>query len=211
MFNEQIPQVYVFHPLHPHLWAILELARNYQPLGREAAKLSSAKRWVPWICAYTGARVGEIAQLRSQDVRQEEGHWIFFITPDAGTVKNKEARNIPVHQHLVDQGFLEFVSKADGGYLFIDVKQGMKPRGKVQTLKNDLAEFVRTVVSDPDIAPNHRWRHTFKTLYREVEGYDPKVLDDIVGHAARTDGEDYGDSTIKTLSAAMKRFPRLID
>jgi len=190
--------------------AILGLSRDYESQGREASKLSSAKRWIPWICAYTGARVGEIAQLRKQDIFKEEGHWIFFITPDAGTVKNKEARNVPIHDHLIDQGFLEFVSGADDGYLFIDVKLGAKPRGKVRTLKNDLAEFVRTVVPDPDIAPNHGWRHTFKTLYREVDGYDPKVLDDMVGHASRTNGEGYGGSTIKTLAAAMKRFPWLL-
>jgi integrase len=39
--------------------------------GRETPKLKAAKRWVPWLCAYTGARVGEIAQLRKEDIRQE--------------------------------------------------------------------------------------------------------------------------------------------
>jgi len=28
----------------------------------------AARRWVPWLCAYTGARVGEIMQLRGLDV-----------------------------------------------------------------------------------------------------------------------------------------------
>lgn len=32
-----------------------------------------ARRWVPWICAYTGARVGEITQMRAEDVHQGRG------------------------------------------------------------------------------------------------------------------------------------------
>ena len=60
--------------------------------------LTLAKQWLPWICAYTGARVGKIAQLRRKDVRKEEGHWIIHITPEAGTVKNKEVREVPVYR-----------------------------------------------------------------------------------------------------------------
>ena len=32
-----------------------------------------ARQWVPWICAYTGARVNEITQLRAQDILKVEG------------------------------------------------------------------------------------------------------------------------------------------
>jgi hypothetical protein len=45
------------------------------------------RRWIPWLVAYSGARVGEIAQLRRQDVWQEAGAWVMRITPGAGTVK----------------------------------------------------------------------------------------------------------------------------
>ncbi len=37
----------------------------------------AAKRWVPWLCAYTGARPGEITQLRKADVF-EEGRCLGF-------------------------------------------------------------------------------------------------------------------------------------
>lgn len=46
-----------------------------------------AKRWLPWVCAYTGARVGEIAQLRKQDVAHEHGRWVLVITPEARPLK----------------------------------------------------------------------------------------------------------------------------
>jgi hypothetical protein len=36
--------------------------------GGEAPKLAAAKRWVPWLCAFTGARVGEMLQLRKAEI-----------------------------------------------------------------------------------------------------------------------------------------------
>jgi integrase len=54
---------------------------------------AAARRWVPWLCPYTGARVNEITQLRGRDViegamvRIKDGHAVeepfhfFRITP----------------------------------------------------------------------------------------------------------------------------------
>jgi glutathione S-transferase len=58
-------------------------------LTKEAAL---ARRWVPWICAYTGARVNEITQARAEDVRQRDGVWCIHITPEAGSVKSPQSR-----------------------------------------------------------------------------------------------------------------------
>jgi hypothetical protein len=44
----------------------------------------ATRRWVPWICAYSGARAGEITQLRSQNVIEQGGTKALRITPDAG-------------------------------------------------------------------------------------------------------------------------------
>ena len=70
---------------------------------------NAARRWVPWLCAYTGARVGEITQLRKSDVFERDRVWAIRITPEAGTVKNGRARVVPLHEHLIAQGFLTFV------------------------------------------------------------------------------------------------------
>jgi hypothetical protein len=73
-------------------------------------KVSMAtRRWVPWLCAYTGARAGEITQLRGVDVIEQEGVNAIHITPDAGTVKTGRGRTVPLHEHLVAQGFLKYV------------------------------------------------------------------------------------------------------
>jgi len=91
---------------------------------------------VPWLLAYTGARLGEIAQLRKQDLTQEGSHWAVTITPDAGTVKTNEARTVVLHEHLVELGFCAFVSAAPAGHLFLKPGKGGEVRGPLRGLKN---------------------------------------------------------------------------
>lgn len=187
--------------------SILRAAAKYQRRPQENPKTASAKRWVPWLCAYTGARVGEMAQLRREDVVIEEGHHCIRITPEAGSVKTKEARLVPVHDHLIEEGFLEFVESNTPGYLFLNVDHGKSITGKRQALKNRLQEFARATVSDAGVQPNHGWRHTFKAIGVEA-GIEGRVLDALQGHMPRTEGEAYGGVTVKARARAIARFPR---
>ena len=188
--------------------AILTVAAAHD-VGREQPQTRAAKRWVPWLLAYTGARLGEIAQLRKQDLTQEGSHWAVTITPDAGTVKTNEARTVVLHEHLVELGFCAFVSAAPAGHLFLKPGKGGEVRGPLRGLKNRLAAFARAIVTDPNVAPNHGWRHRFKTVGMEA-GIAPRILDAIQGQAARTAADNYGDVTIRTMAAAIARLPRIV-
>jgi integrase len=98
---------------------------------------AAARRWVPWLCAYLGARVNEMTQLRAEDVCEWHGTqtlsdgrsepfscWVVRITPEAGSVKTHEARLVPLHPHLVEQqrrlaklgGRLEAVDEREFGH-----------------------------------------------------------------------------------------------
>jgi len=188
--------------------AILKAAMNYKHGKAEAHKTAMGKRWIPWICAYTGARVGEIAQLRKEDIQYDEGFWTYRITPEAGTVKDGNFRAIPIHEHLIEQGFLDYVNQSTGEYLFLNIKRGQSIKGKRQALKNRVREFVRRHFKDKNLQPNHGWRHTFKTIAREIDNYDPKVIDDITGHAASNEGDKYGESTVKAKARLIRQYPR---
>ncbi len=167
-----------------------------------------ARRWVPWLCCYTGARVGEMAQLRKQDVRQVGENWVVQITPEAGTVKTDEARDVVLHAHLVEMGFTDFVADCADGYLFLSPADDGNVRGRWRGLKNRLAAFAREIVPDPEVAPNHGWRHRFKTTAREV-GLESRVVDAIQGHAPKDVSDSYGDVSVRAIAAAIARFPRL--
>jgi integrase len=176
--------------------------------GGEAERTFAAKRWVPVLAAYSGARVGELAQLRRQDVAREGEQWVLTISPEAGTVKTNEARRVVLHPHVVELGFPEFVKAAPEGHLFLKPSPTGDVLGPLQGVKNRLAEFARTVIKDPNVAPLHGLRHRFKTVGMEA-GIPQRVLDAIQGHAPRTASDGYGEVTLRTMAVAIERLPRV--
>ena len=172
--------------------AILTKALRHEPRGKELPKTTAAKRWVPWLCAYTGARVGEMVQLRKKDIRQVDSFWVLKITPDAGTVKDRRFRDVPIHPHLIELGFIDFISQQPNGYLFFDPSENGGWKGPWQAVKNRLGELAREVVPDPGVQPNHGWRHRFITQARE-HGIDPELRRMITGHRGEgIDERTYG-------------------
>lgn len=184
---------------------VLAAALAYVP-SKERACTAAAKRWVPWLCAFTGARVGEIGQLRKQDVRFEGDCWVIRITPEAGTVKTDEAREVVLHPQLVELGFVEFATKSAEGPLFISPGTTGDVLGPLQGLKNRLAEFSRNLVPDPNVAPNHGWRHRFKTVGMEA-GIETRILNAVQGHTGQTVSDEYGDVTLRTQAGAIRKLP----
>ena len=82
------------------------------------SKSDAAKRWCPWLAAYSGARMGELTQLRGIDIVANDGIHAIKISPEAGTTKTGKARTVPLHEHLIKQGFLAFVKANGKGPLF---------------------------------------------------------------------------------------------
>jgi integrase len=73
---------------------------------------------------------------------------------------------------------------------------------------NKLAEWVRGLgIKDPLVAPNHGWRHRFKTVARQVR-MDAEVRDAIQGHAPRTEGEEYGEVPLDVMLPQIMKLPR---
>ena len=194
--------------------AILSAVSTYtpkpsaNPQTRESIELTAAKRWMPWLCAFTGARPAELAQLRGQDVREKDGVHYLRITPDAGSVKTGQFRDVPLHPQLVERGFLDLARAAGEGPLFYRNKPGADPKKASKTVSGRVSEWLRTLDAVPEgVDPQYGWRHRMKTVAREL-GIDVRVVDAIQGHAARTAGENYGDVTIKARKAAIDKLPR---
>jgi len=59
-----------------------------------------------------------MTQLQGSQVYQQDGIWIINITPEDGTVKGASFRKVPIHEHLVALGFLDFVKETGTGPLF---------------------------------------------------------------------------------------------
>jgi integrase len=176
-------------------------------------ELALARRWIPWICAYTGARVNEISQLRRCDIFDQDGIPVLRIAPDAGTVKTDVARVIPIHPHLLDQGLRSVISGRGEGPIFYDPDRARKPGPSNRYIKKvgeHLRDWIRDElgVSDPNVQPNHGWRHRFKTVMTEL-GIPERVADAIQGHAPRSVSQTYGHVSLATLKRAIDSIPRI--
>ncbi|MCJ2050254.1 DUF6538 domain-containing protein [Methylobacterium sp. J-070] len=174
-------------------------------------ELKDARRWIPWLCAYTGARVNEMTQLRQEDVMLIDRIWVVHITPEAGGTKTGFARAVPIHDHLIEQGFLAFAQGKAKGPLFYDSRRGRGgSAGNPHHVRmgQKIGEWVRAIgVKDPNVQPNHGWRHRFKTVGRTV-GMDSQKLDFIQGHAADTEGRKYGRFPPRALKPEIDKIPR---
>jgi integrase len=196
-----------------HNEAATILAASLAPMNESmTAENAAARRWIPWLCAYTGARVNEVTQLRACDVLTVDGISCIRITPEAGTVKTAKKRTVPLHPHLIEMGFVEFAHRKKGQVpLFYSLARQRNPNRKNPTytsVGNKLGEWVRGLgIKDPTVAPNHGWRHRFKT-----EGRRAKmiwlILDTIQGHAPRTEGEGYGEVPPDVMLPEILKYPK---
>ncbi len=182
---------------------------------RTSPEFARAKRWVPWLCAYTGARVNEVTQLRKCDlIKQEIGEedvWLIQITPEAGSTKNGKIRKVPLHPHLIDQGFHRFVKAQPEGPLFYNPERprnGSAVNAPYKKQGERLATWVREIgVVDPNVSPNHGWRHRFKTVARAVK-MNLEIREGVAGHAPRTEGEAYGSFPVIRVYEEIGLLPR---
>lgn len=166
---------------------ILKAALAYQRAGRESVHFALAKRWLPWLCAFTGARINDLTSLKRDSFRLDDLDDAHLRIQDE---KTGMYRDIPLHPQLKDIGLFEFVRQADAGPLFYDAKtdEGQGP----QTQGKRLSKWVRELGIPSDVQPNHGWRHRFTTLARR-HGLDHEKREYIIGHALPGLGDTYGD------------------
>jgi integrase len=175
-----------------------------------------ARRWVPWLCAYSGARSGEVTQLRVSDIEARGKLYVMKLTPEAGDSKTRAIRVVPLHGALVAQGFIEAVRKVGKGALFYNDRTPSRAsndplnpsRTRADATRARLGEWVRGLgVTDKGLSPNHAWRHTFKTIAARA-GIPERYHDAITGHAPTSEGQKYVTPTVEDMAKALKKFPR---
>lgn len=138
------------------------------------------------LALHTGARIGEIAQLRAQDIQQRGGLAVIRITAEAGTVKTAESeRTVPLPGHLLqDKWFAAWLQSA--AKLSGPVFPAM--HGTVSGPSDVAVKWLRAFRAYAGLPPGglngaHRFRHTLRTWLAEV-GVNTETADAITGHAA---------------------------
>lgn len=93
------------------IWTGCESQRHRNAPGKRIIK--DGLYWEPLIAAYTGARREEIAGMMCADIREEDGIACFDIRDNAnrGVKTLAGERRIPVHDRLIQLGFLSYLAK----------------------------------------------------------------------------------------------------
>jgi hypothetical protein len=197
--------------------AELVLRATLEPFDGLTEAGAAVRRWVPWLCAFSGARVGEITQLHHDNVFEEslpsgDKVWCMRLTPEDGSIKTSVAREIPLHPQVFEQGFIDYVRRRKGKPLFYEPGLARKPgthHRQADKAAERLAVWVRNLGIDKAVQPNHAWRHRFESQGR-VLAVRKDILDHITGHGPSDVAAEYGDYFVEALYKAICMFPRYL-
>jgi integrase len=175
--------------------------------AKRSRKYRDFIRWFFVIGAYTGARIGEIAQLRGSDVYQHHGVWVIrmvFDEKEGRTSKTKQTKLVPVANALIQYGFLKFAQSCGHGQLFPEIKPNSDGQWSARVSPN-ISKLLRGV-GLPEQYVAHGFRHTFTTRLRG------KVEDSVLRRITHPKGkgrsvwENYGEVEMAEMQAAVNKL-----
>lgn len=162
--------------------------------------------WIPMVCLFTGARIGEVAQLHVDDVYRDQGVWCVELRHDekAGQLtKSGKSRSVALHSTLLEIGILEFVerqkqrSQEDGNsQLFPELKPGTRGQYGDQPSAwwRDYLSAIELKAGEGDGFGSHSFRHTLADQLRASGHLDQVFGPLILGHSAKSVTGGYGES-----------------
>lgn len=180
--------------------------------------------WLPLICLFTGARIGEVAQLRVDDIYRDHGIWCVEFRHDEKTgqrTKSDKARMVALHSQLLAIGLLAFVDRqkkratCDGNkQLFAQLERGVREQyGDMPSAWwRDYLTSIGVKPRDGGGFGSHSFRHTMADQLR-VEGHmDHEIGPIILGHAVSSVTGGYGQASQGTpqLSQSMIESVRFV-
>jgi integrase len=172
-------------------------------LAAARKETSTERRWLPWMCAYSGARINEVAQLRKADFFQVGNDWFYRLSTTGGkTLKTRSSeRMVPVHPDLLREGLIEFITK-----LSLSNDERIFSAGAHSTIQRWIRK--KLCITRTELAPSHGWRHLFEDLCTGGGMVDAARYY-MTGRATGRSSDGYGKSQamLPGLAAEMRKFP----
>jgi len=144
-----------------------------------------SRYWVPLLGLYTGARLNELCQLRTEDITAIDGTYFIRFT-DEGDGQQLKGRNskriIPIHDRILDLGFIDYLTSCSTDRLFPELTQdeaGHWDR-KVRRWFNE--NYLKTVGVKRDKISFRSFRRTFATELRSAGVAETHVAE-LLGHS----------------------------
>lgn len=164
--------------------------------------------WMVRLLAYHGARSGELAQLRVEDIKTVNGVPVLSIHDRQGSVKNAHSvRDIPIHPACV--GIVDYARQRNGDWLFGTFLVWKGKRGEYFQRVGSV--WLRNTVGIVDPALTlHSFRHRWRDLARELS-MPTAISRAIMGHKLGADVHDEygGPPSLKVRADWMARIDPL--
>ena len=154
------------------------------------------RKWIPLICLFSGARIGEIAQLHVDDIVKIEGTWCAELRHDEAAglrTKSDKTRIVALHSTLIRIGVLDFVQRQkqraehDGNrQLFFELECGDR-----EQFGDMPSKWWRRYLGKIGVKPregkdgfgSHSFRHTIADQLRAAGHLDQVFGPLIMGHS----------------------------
>lgn len=153
-----------------------------------AIVIRDEKFWLPLIAIFSALRQEEICQLHCQDVRQEEGVWVFDINsvPPRQLKNGNAVRLVPIHDKLIQLGFMDYVDQQRRGRRE-RVFQGLTGGGADNRFGHNFTKWFTRYRRDVGLYRQrldfHSFRHSATTFMQWAQVPLP-VIDRLTGHAS---------------------------
>ncbi len=130
--------------------------------------------WIPLVMLYAGLRPTEAAQLDVADIIEVKGVWCFDIDKETKgrtgaerwgdkSLKNKESKRVvPIHQKLIDLGFLDYVRSRAGQFKLFEVRR-YGNAGYFSSIRHEFCAWMDAVNVRSELKVPHSFRHTWRT------------------------------------------------
>ena len=143
-------------------------------------KKRPSRYWTPLIMLFCGMRPAEISQLHKHHITQIDNIYCFKLDDSIDLKTDYSIRTIPIHQKLIDLGFLHYVNSIQSGQIFPDINLNViKKTGPASRHWN------RAHKKQPDIDPTKKsiysLRHNFETQLRN-NGVPETFAAELAGH-----------------------------
>jgi len=144
--------------------------------------------WIPLMGLHTGARLEELCQLYLDDISKIEEVWCLQIRDhhnDQKTKTDSSNRTIPIHNKLIELGFLEYIDalkKSGKERLFPYLSR--QRDGYSQPVSKWFSRY-REKIGMKDITPRkdfHSFRHTLATRLKH-KGVSESITGALIGHS----------------------------
>ena len=163
--------------------------------------------WLPLVCLFTGARIGEVAQLHVSDVFQDQEIWCVELRHDESTgqrTKSDKTRVVALHSTLIAIGLLEFVARQRdrsaqdaNPQLFPELHAGGREQfgDRPSRWWRDYLVAIGVKLKDGgDGLGSHAFRHTLSDQLRAAGHLDNVFGPIILGHSTKSVTGGYGET-----------------